>query len=166
MQDFNKSYDSLAASAKEILKGNTSEDDKGLYQQFEAEETLNILIDEAIELNEDELKALLKDAGISLLRKGGKLLLKVAKGTGRLAGKALKKSTIVMLKALLKKAESVETTPKEYDLFIQNMDQAGYTPAINTIAQRDSLYKGAYSGSRNPFERGTLAYKMYDDLGS
>jgi hypothetical protein len=240
MQDFTKSYDSLAEAAQEIFEANTSDyekkyggrilqklskrkgklvtnqqwdkadkdqradwlttlpysnpDDVARYigvrwkdlpsvvqnNMFESkeeleendlkveeldEEALNILIDEAVELTEDEMKDLLKKAGISFLKKGGKLALKVAKGTGRLAKKALKKSTIAMLKALLKKAEGIKTTPKEYDSFIQNMDQQGYMPAINTIAQRDSLYKGAYRGSRNPFERGTLAYQMYDDLG-
>jgi len=144
MQDFYKSYDSLAFAAKEIFEGSGGE---------------------AVELTEEELNDLLKDVGITILKKGGKLLLKVGKVTGNLAKKALKKATIEMLKALLKKAEGIKTSPSEYDSFIQNMDQAGYMPVINTLAQRDSLYRGAYSGSRNPFEIGTLAYQMYDDLG-
>jgi len=230
MEDFTKSYDSLAESAKEIFEASNYEKKYGgrilqklakrkgklvtklqwdkadkdqkadwlgklpysnseevaryidvpwdalpsviqnnMFESTEEldEESLNILIDEAVELEltEREMEDMFKKAGISLLKKGGKLALKVAKGTGRLAKKALKKSTIAMLKALLKKAEGIKTTPKEYDSFIQNMDQSGYMPAIDAIAQRDSLYKGAYSGSRNPFERGTLAFQMYNDLG-
>ena len=228
MEDFTKSYDSLAESAKEIFEASNYEkkyggrilqklakrkgklvtkqlwdksdkDQKAVWlgklpysnseevaryidvrwdalprviqtNMFEStdEESLHILIEEAdgLQLTEAEIDDMFKKAGISLLKKGGKLALKVAKGTGRLAKKALKKSTIAMLKALLKKAEGIKTTPKEYDSFIQNMDQAGYMPAIDAIAQKDQLYKGAYRGSGNPFERGTLAYQMYGDLGS
>ena len=168
MADFHRSYDSLAHAAEEIFNRSqrkTEAEDLILDEQT-IEMIEEVLAEESVELTEEELKDLLKKTGISLLKKGGKLSLKVAKGAGRLAKKALKKTTIAMLKALLKKAEGIKTTPKEYDSFMQNMDQAGYMPAINTIAQRDSLYKGAYSGSRNPFDRGTLAYQMYSDLGA
>ena len=166
MQDFTKSYDSLAEAAKEIFEASNYEKKYGgrilqklakrkgklvtklqwdkadkdqkadwlgklpysnseevaryidvpwdalpsviqtnMFESIEEldEESLNILIDEAVELEltEGEMEDMFKKAGISLLKKGGNLALKVAKGTGRLAKKALKKSTIAMLKALL-----------------------------------------------------------------
>ena len=161
------SIDNLAKAAEGIFNRpqEVAEAEISILDEETIEMIESVLNEEETELTEEDMKDLLKKAGISFLKKGGKLALKIAKGTGRLAKKALKKSTILMLKALLKKAEGIKTSPKEYDSFVQNMDQAGYMPAIDTIAQRDSLYKGAYRGSRNPFDKGTLAFQMYNDLG-
>jgi len=82
MNSYDKSYDSLAKAAKEILEGNTSEDDKGLYPE----------LPEDVEITEARLgpRADRSSARVSqsleflsfALRKGSELNKEINKTTG------------------------------------------------------------------------------------
>ena len=80
------------------------------------------------------------------------LLVSILKTVAIGAGKAL-------LKGLLDKAEKQKITPKEYDKVSSKLDK---TAAFDNLKSADARFRA----KRNPFERGTLAYQMFDDLSS
>jgi len=80
------------------------------------------------------------------------LLVSILKTVAIGAGKAL-------LKGLLNKAEKQKITPKEYDKVSSKLDK---TAAFDNLKSADARFRA----ERNPFERGTLAYQMFDDLSS
>jgi len=82
------------------------------------------------------------------------LLLSILKTAAIGAGKAL-------LKGLLDKAEKQKISPRDYKKASSNFDKNG---TLDKLKSADPRYRAAERGGRNPFERGTLAYELFNDL--
>jgi hypothetical protein len=83
------------------------------------------------------------------------LLVSILKTAAIGAGKAL-------LKGLLDKAEKQKISPREYEKASSNFDKNG---TFDKLKSADARYRAAERGGRNPFDRGTLAYELFNDLG-
>ena len=109
-----------------------------------ADEAKKILEGNALENSEsEELDESLKS-----------LLLSILKTAAIGAGKAL-------LGQLLDKAEKEKITPREYNKIAPQLDKSG---TLDKLKSADPRYRAAERGGRNPFDRGTLAYELFNDL--
>ncbi len=82
------------------------------------------------------------------------LVLSILKAAAIASGKML-------LKKLLDKAENEKITPREYDKIAPQLDKSG---ALDKLKSANPKYRAAERGGRNPFDRGTLAYELFNDL--